>query len=229
MIFSLVYSKPEGVANKGLITNNGKVASIDDKKLRQLIKINPDVLGILRFDNTDIDYPIVQGRDNEYYLKHDYTGEYNYKGAIFLDANNNADLSDRNNIVYGHNMADGSMFGHLKKYIIDDKYALEHNAFTINTINNEIRCKIFSAYIVDVKADNSPYKIFKHITNNSDLVEWARECLSKTKQKNFDADFGKDAKIWTFSTCYDNFDKRIIIQGLVTNEKDEKDKKEKKK
>ena len=63
-----------------------------------------------------LDYPVVQGTDNSYYLHHTFRKEYNIAGSIFLDARNTADFSDSKNIIYGHNMRNGSMFHVLRKF-----------------------------------------------------------------------------------------------------------------
>ena len=63
-----------------------------------------------------LDYPVVQGMDNSYYLYRTFRNEYNIAGSIFLDAQNTADFSDSKNIIYGHNMRNDSMFHVLKNF-----------------------------------------------------------------------------------------------------------------
>lgn len=82
----------------------------------ELQKINPDIVAWIRIDGLGIDYPVVQGEDNEHYLYYTFRGEANVAGSIFLDYRNKADFSDSKIILYGHNMKNGSMFGSLKKY-----------------------------------------------------------------------------------------------------------------
>ena len=81
-----------------------------------LKKINPDIVAWIRIEGLGIDYPVVQGEDNEHYLNYTFRGEKNAAGSIFLDCRNQADFSDPKIILYGHNMKNGSMFGSLKKY-----------------------------------------------------------------------------------------------------------------
>ena len=69
-----------------------------------LQKINPDIVGWIYIEGTQINYPVVQGNDNQYYLKHLFSGEWNGSGCIFLDSRNRADFSDRHSIIYGHHM-----------------------------------------------------------------------------------------------------------------------------
>ena len=84
---------------------------------------NPDVIGWIRFDNQDefgINYPILYSGDNEKYLRTDLYGNSHIAGCIFLEGLNKSDFSDYYNIIYGHNMNDGSMFGSLKKIRMTD-------------------------------------------------------------------------------------------------------------
>ena len=78
-------------------------------------QINEDIVAWIRIPGV-LDYPVVQGTDNSYYLHHTFRREYNIAGSIFLDARNKADFSDSKNIIYGHNMRDGSMFHVLRKF-----------------------------------------------------------------------------------------------------------------
>ena len=97
---------PEEVAEQGFL-------QVDFNKLEE---INPDVIAWIEIPGLEISYPVVQGRDNDYYLHHLITGENHKSGSIFMDFHNQEDLSDRNSIIYGHNMKDGSMFGTLDQY-----------------------------------------------------------------------------------------------------------------
>ena len=86
--------------------------TVDFDALKQ---INEDIVAWIRIPGV-LDYPVVQGTDNSYYLHHTFRREYNIAGSIFLDARNTADFSDSKNIIYGHNMRDGSMFHVLRKF-----------------------------------------------------------------------------------------------------------------
>ena len=81
-----------------------------------LKSVNPDVVGWIYIEALDnINYPVVQGDDNETYLHTTYENNYNFAGTIFVDYENSSDFSDCNTLIYGHNMKNGSMFGNLKK------------------------------------------------------------------------------------------------------------------
>ena len=81
-----------------------------------LREINPDIVAWIYIEGTKINYPIVQGEENSYYLKHLFSGEWNGSGCIFLDFRNDASFADRHSIIYGHHMKNGTMFTDLDKY-----------------------------------------------------------------------------------------------------------------
>ena len=89
--------------------------------LEELRKINPDVRGWLTVDDTHIDYPVVQGKTDMEYVNKDVYGEFSLSGAIFMDSQNAADFSDSYNLLYGHHMANGAMFGDIVSFV-EQKY-----------------------------------------------------------------------------------------------------------
>lgn len=92
---------------EGTDGSDGKQTVVDFKALK---KINPDIVAWIRIPDTSIDYPVVQGNDDSYYLTHTFKKTEHVAGAIFLDSDNNADFSDDKNIIYGHNMKDGTFY-----------------------------------------------------------------------------------------------------------------------
>ena len=110
--------------------------SVDFEKL---LEMNSDVVGWIRFDEpSEINYPVVQGRDNEEYLKRTFEANTNKLGTLFVDVNNPGDFSGRNTFIYGHNMKNGSMFAQLLKYK-DDSFYKEHPYFYIYTPDGKVR------------------------------------------------------------------------------------------
>ena len=107
--------------------------------------VNPDVIAWIQILALDISYPVVQGKDNAYYLHHLFSGESNINGSIFVDCHNQPDFTDQNTIVYGHNMKNGSMFGTLDKY--QDKELFEqHPEFYLYLPDKILKYRIFSCY-----------------------------------------------------------------------------------
>lgn len=106
--------------------------------------VNLDVIAWIQIPALDISYPVVQGKDNAYYLHHLFSGESNINGSIFVDCHNQPDFTDQNTIVYGHNMKNGSMFGTLDKY--QDKELFEqHPEFYLYLPDKILKYRIFPA------------------------------------------------------------------------------------
>lgn len=116
-----------------------------------LKKINPDVVSWITIPGTNIDYPVLQGKDNNQYLHKDMEGKDSTAGAIFLDHGDEADLSSRHNIIYGHHMKNGTMFKDIVKYK-DQQYFDEHQDITIYTPDREIHLKALAAVVTSPDA-----------------------------------------------------------------------------
>lgn len=133
---------------------------------RELLAVNPDTAGWLRLEGTQIDHPVVQGRDNFEYLDKGFDGNFYAGGCLFLDAANKRDFSDAYNIIHGHHMSGGAMFGGLEHYL-DKSYLKEHKKGILLTPERdydlEILCAITcNAYDPEVYAAGSaPPKRFK--------------------------------------------------------------------
>ena len=93
----------------------------------KLQKLNSEVIGWINVYGTNIDYPLVQAKDNEKYLTRDSKGEFASTGAIFLDARNNPNFEDFNTIIYGHHVENGVMFGDVAKF--SDKEFFEQHRY----------------------------------------------------------------------------------------------------
>ena len=123
-----------------------ELAAKDMESLRQ---VNPDVVGWIWIPDTPIDYPLLQGEDNEYYLEHTWKGEPSVYGSILLECENAADLSEFHTIIYGHNMRDNSMFGSLNEFESPQHY--EHHPYLyLLTDGGVLRYEIYSSYLAEV-------------------------------------------------------------------------------
>lgn len=112
--------------------------------------VNLDVIAWIQIPALDISYPVVQGKDNAYYLHHLFSGESNINGSIFVDCHNQPDFTDQNTIVYGHNMKNGSMFGTLDKY--QDKELFEqHPEFYLYLPDKILKYQIQRSEIIMIK------------------------------------------------------------------------------
>ena len=114
--------------------------SVDFDSLRA---VNEDVIGWMIQEGTEINFPIVQGEDNEYYLTHLYTGAVNRTGSIFADAGNSPYFTDMCTYLYGHNRKNGSMFASLPNYL-DEEYYRAHPTMTVITPYEDYAAEIFA-------------------------------------------------------------------------------------
>ncbi len=164
------------------VAENGtpEAEAFEPKTIRErylpLLEINEDVVGWIRIDGTVIDYPVVQGDDNEHYLKHSYTGEPLKSGAIFMDFRNQWETSDNNLILYGHTLTRNHMFADLNFYVdknVRDTYMKDHGIIELETLYEDTRWEIFSAYVVELTREE--YYLFPRYseTNFPRFIEMA--------------------------------------------------------
>lgn len=172
--------------------------------------INPDIVGWLVVEGTGIDYPIVQGKDNEVYLNTTFEGFENKVGSIFMDVRNEGNFSDLNTVIYGHQMKDGSMFEPLVGYKEQSFYEA-HPTFTIYTPESNDTYEVFSALIT--ASDSSVYRII--FQDDEDYRHYLEESISQSLITTGVQVDDKD-KIVTLSTCDYTYDEaRMVVQGRL--------------
>lgn len=169
--------------------------------------VNPDIIGWLQIEGTEINYPVVQGTDNEYYLKHTFEQNPNSSGSIFVDYENRKDFQDCNTIIYGHNMKNGSMFGLLRRYFESVKN-LPGSYIWVCTPEKNYRYEIFSSHVVDSAGE--VYTLFPEADE-----QFAEYVASMGEQSviDFGVDVGKEDKVITLSTCTGNEETRFVVQA----------------
>lgn len=192
-------SVTEEISDMSEPTQGGVVLTQEDKKILQgiasLHEENPDVIGWIRFDNSEISYPLMQGKDNDYYLKRNYRGEKNNAGSIFLEVSNSPDLEDSHSIIYGHNMKDLSMFGSLKEYKYKDYYK-DHPYFTIYTLDQVYRYQIFAYYDISMYGD-----VYNNQFGPDDFFQSFIDTMVSRSYYDTGVRPQKTDKIITLSTC----------------------------
>ena len=182
-----------------------------EKVFEKLLEINKDTKGWLTVNNTNIDYPVVQAKDNDYYLNKDYYQQKNRHGWLFMDFRNDIfDLSD-NTIIYGHNLANQKMFGTLRYASNPTWYKKTNNqTITFNTLNENMKWQIFSIYKLPVTND---YLIANFSTKEEKLS--FLQMLTDRSIYNFNQTFDEETKILTLSTCANGNKERFVIHAKL--------------
>lgn len=163
--------------------------------IQKLHEENAEVIGWIKFDNMDISYPVMQAKDNDYYLYHTYSGEENSAGSIFMEASNLPDFSDYHTIVYGHNMKNGSMFGSLKNYKTKDHYK-GNEYFTVYTLDSVYRYQIFAYYDISMYGD-----VYNNQFGPDDYFQMFIDKMVKRSYYDTGVQPQKTDRILTLSTC----------------------------
>ena len=187
-------------------TNEEKKYKINFEELKQK---NSDTVAWLKVENTNIEFPIVQANNNSYYLTHNFDKEYNVAGWIFADYKNKLDGTDRNIVVYGHNMRNNSMFGSLKDVITEEWYNNEENKYiTFVTENDYQTYQVFSVY--QIKTED--YYIQTEFKSN-EFTEFI-DTITKRSKKYFGINVSKEDTILTLSTCSNNNKYRVVLHSV---------------
>lgn len=191
--------------------SSSKVLVGKNQWLMQMMKTYPNMVGWIRGEDIQIDYPIMQTDDNSFYLNHLPDGSANKQGSIFLDRSVNSDFSSPVSIIYGHMVQDGEMFGELKNYRKQDFYE-EHSELELYTLEGKKSIVLLAAYLVD--GSSNPYP--KDFDTSESFYSYIEEIQSKSFfQSNVTAVSGD--KLVILSTCaYDFEDARLAIVGYVS-------------
>lgn len=188
-----------------------------DVNFDNLKKINSDVVGWIKVNGTNINYPFVQSKDNKYYLTHSFNKSYNNAGWVFLDYRNN-NINNRNTIIYAHGRTDKTMFGTLRKVL--------NNGWINNTNNYVIK--------ISTEKENSLWQIFSiyHIPTTNDYLqtefkderEYQRflNILKNRSNHNFNTSITSNDTILTLSTCYNDSEKMVVHAKLIKKQKNTK-------
>ncbi len=184
--------------------------STNIKDINKLENEYEGATGYIDIPNTSISYPIMQGEDNSYYLKHLPNGDRNKMGSIFLDYRNNG-FNDKNTIIYGHNFNNGTMFSDLLNYKSFEFYK-NHSNYKIYTSDKVIEVAIFAVYIADATKDELPINF--ESTDFEDYLDMVLESNLINSEVSIDSD---DSLI-TLCTCSNgSWKNRLIVIGKVLN------------
>ncbi|MDE6956928.1 MAG: class B sortase [Lachnospiraceae bacterium] len=205
------YDKVRDIAIKDRKEEKGFRVDFD-----KLMKINDDTIGWIRFypEPKEINYPIVQGEDNNVYLHKTFSDNENTLGAIFLDKGAASDFTDKNSIIYGHRMKDGSMFRHLQDYE-DKKFWQKNPYFYIYTPDGkEVIYHIYS--VGQVKETSNTYQT---IFSSKEAYRKFLDETMEVSEYNTGVKVDVDDTIVTLSTCTAASDEnRFVVRGVKEKE-----------
>lgn len=227
LLFVLIYSGIKIFKWYKDKTNNNKIAEqikstviVEDKNedenkeeytvdFNKLKEQNNETVAWIKVNNTNVEYPVVRATNNSFYLNHSFDKSKNSAGWIFADYKNKFDNTDKNIVIYGHNMRDDSMFGSLKNILNSDWYNNEENTnIALYTENEKYIYKVFSIY----KIESEDYYIKTEFSNDNEFEKFIKT-LKKRSIKNFNIDISKEDSILTLSTCANNNKYRVVLHS----------------
>ena len=180
-------------------------------KMKSLLELNDETVGWLTIPGTNIDYPVVKGTDNEFYLSHNFDKEKDYNGWVYMNHVNNSKNLNKNTILFAHNRYySGVMFGTLNNLTKEKWYSEASNiSIFYNTMYEELEWEVFSIYRVKVTDD------YLKISFDNDK-EWLDfiDLIKNRSIFNSSREITADDQILTLSTCVEN-DSRLVVHAVL--------------
>lgn len=199
----------------GMLEIKPVIEETGEASFEELLAVNPDVCAWITLDNTNVDYPVLQGSTNLTYINQDVYGNFSLAGSIFLDSRNARDFSDAYALLYGHHMENSGMFGDLDLYK-DQDFFDENSTGTLILPDKSYNLEIFACLLIDAGED-SIFDPEQWQTDIDGLLAFARtnsvhlrgETLAKLEQT-------ETPKILALSTCSSEFtDARTVILAMM--------------
>ncbi|MCR5144143.1 MAG: class B sortase [Lachnospiraceae bacterium] len=187
--------------------------------LKGLQKVNPDTVGWLYIENTDVSYPIMYSGDDKKYLHTDFNGAEANAGAIFLEGENSSDFNDRHTLIYGHNMKNESMFGSLKNYKSDESYYDDHQYFQVITVGEDgstIKYRYHIFAYKDVSVNDDVYYVLDE--NSTEMDKFIYNELKNNSLINVSVPSDTDQHVITLSTCTTSDNNRFVVSAIRCGE-----------
>lgn len=202
---------------KDLVFNgSSKQKGVEEKKtvdIAKLKQLNQDSIGWIEIPGTNLDEPLVQGNDNDYYLWRSFDKKtYPLTGTIFLDVYNKADLTDRISYIFGHNMWDKTKFSCFVDFENED-FLQKHKKVFIHTENKKYEYEIMGVDLVD---PNTP--LYEQSSNRNKDLNFIKKELSKHIKKSEIDKIDENTKLLMLVTCKkpdDNTLRRILFARLI--------------
>lgn len=189
---------------------NMSMINVDFNELKE---INKNVVGWIKVNGTNINYPFVQASDNKYYLTHSFDNSWNSAGWVFLDSRNDK-TNNKNTIIYAHRRTDKTMFGTLKN-VLSSTWQNNSNNYVIkiSTETENSLWQIFSTYHIPTTSDY----LITEFNNDNEFIEFTNKLINRSSF-NFNTSVGASDNILTLSTCYNNNDKMVVHAKLIKKE-----------
>ncbi|MCL2619134.1 MAG: class B sortase [Defluviitaleaceae bacterium] len=171
----------------------------------------PSIVGWIQSEGTVINYPIVKGPDNDFYLYRLADGTPHAMGSIFMDYRNAADFSDRNIIIYGHDMRSGDKFGSFRNYA-DQEYFEAHHSMFILTPDANFELMLFAGYVLDSSQEVPPMDFFDEAHFNRYIADIRRRSIFRS-----DLEVGYGSRLVFLATCTPggSVHERLILVGKL--------------
>ncbi len=174
-----------------------------------LLQENEDVVGWIYCPDTALNFPIIQGSDNDYYLRRMWNGEYNYSGCIFMDYRCDEKFADYNSIIYGHNMNNDGMFALLEDYL-DQEYFEKHPVIYLLTPEADYKIDVMAAVLTDANSDLYDFPI-----SRNGFDEFMEKVMAQS-ELSVQTDLQSVEHTVTLSTCaYEFQDARYLVVGSL--------------
>ena len=188
-----------------------KDVSMINVNINDLQAENNDTIGWIQVLGTNINYPIVQTDDNDYYLKRDFTKKKNKGGWIFLDYRNEINSLSKNNIIYGHRRYNKSMFGTLKNVLTNSwQQNTDNHIIKVSTSKFNYLFQVFSVY----QTPNETYYLQTDFLNNEAYKDFLNTIKGRSEY-NFNTEVNEDTIILTLSTCHNKEDRLVVHSKLI--------------
>lgn len=195
-------------------------------KYKEYYEKNNDFVGWIKIDDTTIDYPVVQGEDNDYYLAHNFDKEAEARGTIFMAYDCDKNLKSKNTVIHGHNWLDKTVFSELEEYA-DFDYYKSHPVIEYNTRTELHKWKIVAVFITSASENEDNGYVFNYVYPNmggDNFASYSSE-LKKRSLFNTGVEYNENDKFLTLSTCTRSVDKdgsradcRIVIVSRMVRE-----------
>lgn len=183
-------------------------------KVQKLQEENSDIVGWIEISNTTINYPVLQGKDNEYYMYHNYKKQKSKNGSIFLTKDYDWSIPSSNLLIYGHNMQNGTMFQELLRYKKEEFYK-QHPIIRFTTEKEDAEYEIISVFPSRVyyKSEKNVFRYyyFVHAKNEAEYNEFVKNA-KKASLYDIEATAEYGDPLLTLSTCsYHTEDGRFAV------------------